>query len=181
MKTQRVTKKSRNVDQFAAALAELFDKGTHDVSKAELVDYVVKAALVPGTSTAIVDILHAEMANILDSYWREICEAAKEMIDLPYHYTSTVWYQKGQKQPDNEIDAKEFVIVVGNGRRGKAAGVRFVTPDDEPDPMLLVSLNKRMDVVNAAIKTRNERLTKDLNSPSARLGERVRELPILED
>ena len=164
MSITRVTKKSRTVSEFVDTIIELVDDGTRDIQKSVLVDAVVSGAIADGTSKAISDVLATEMANLLDNYFSDVCKAAEDELRLPYHLTSRAWYKKGARPPQSEEEARQYVVVFGNGNTGRSAGVRFVTVEDEPDPMLLVSLNKRIDVINAAIKTRNLRLKTTLAS-----------------
>lgn len=171
----RVTKKSRTVEEFVSAIVERVDSGQFDLAKSTIVDAVVTAAVVPGTSKAVTDVLSTEMSNLLDNYFSEVCKAAELELRIPYHLTSKAWYKRGATPPQSEEEARQYVVVFGNGNTGRAAGVRFVTREDEPDPMLLVSLNKRMDVINSAIATRNNRLRMVLESDSVspKLGENM--------
>jgi hypothetical protein len=164
MSNERVTRKSRTIAEFVAGIVEMIGKDIHDIQKSALVDTMISNSIVQGTSKAVSDLLATELANMLDTYFADICKVAQEEIGLPYHLTSRAWYKRGAKPPQSEAEAKQYVVVFGNGRTGKAAGVRFVTQDDEPDPMLLVALSKRMDVVDAAIKTHDERLKKDITA-----------------
>jgi hypothetical protein len=127
---------------------------------------MISQAFTSGTSKAMTDLLATELANLLDNYFNDVCKLAEIELSLPYHLTSREWYKRGAKFPKSEEEARQYVVVFGNGKTGRAAGVRFVTEEDEPDPMLLVSLNKKIDVVNKAIATHNKRLVSVLNSDS---------------
>lgn len=160
------TKKSRTITALSTAVVDLVYGETFDPTKAQIVDEVVASSVSEGTPKIVTDVLSAEMANLLETYFADVCKAAADEIGLPYHYTSKKWYSKTSFMPKSEDEAKQFVVVFGNGRTGKAAGVRFVQPEDEPDPMLLVALMKDITVVNEAIKTRNDRIQGALMSGS---------------
>ena len=115
----------------------------------------------------------AEAANLLDTYFREIAEAISESVGLPYHFTSMEFHRE-EAMPMSEAEAKSFVICFGNGRRGKAHGLRFVRPEDDPDPMMLVATQKAMDVVKKALDTQVERLRKLSQNPSLPLDSRLK-------
>lgn len=74
----------------------------------------------------------------------------------------------------SEEEAKNFVVCFGNGRRGKAHGLRFVRPEDDPDPMMLVATQKAMDVVKQALDTQVERLRKLSQNPSLPMDSRIK-------
>ena len=182
-KKTRVTKKSRTIEEFVSAAVMMAANGQLDISKTELVDEVVSQNVVAGASKAVTDLMSAELSNLLETYYAEITAVAADELKLPYHYTSKAWYKRGRKAPQSELEAREYVVVFGNGRTGRAAGVRFVTAEDDPDPMLYVALKKQVDVINAAIATHDKKLRKVLASPSisTALGEELAaRLPHLE-
>jgi hypothetical protein len=158
------TKKSRTIDDLAGAIVALVEDSVYDPTKKQIVASYVSSQLGEAASTIAVGIMETEVANLLDTYWAEICAKASQNLDLPMHYTSKKWYDKSALMPKSKEEAKEYVITFGNGRRGKPAGVRFVTPEDEPDPMLLIALEKNIDVINRAIQTKNARIESVLAS-----------------
>jgi hypothetical protein len=165
-----VTKKSRTVESLSSAIVGLVQEdGVLDPTKTAIVESVVAGMITPGAPTVFVDMLRTEMANMLETYFSEVCQAAGNELGLPFHYTSKRWYSKAAAYPESKLEAQQYIVVFGNGRTGKAAGVRFVTPDDEPDPMLLCALEKSIDVVNAAINTHTDRIHKVLSSGSVGL------------
>jgi len=168
------TKKSRTVAQLSDALVTLVNDGLYDPTKANIVDAVVRDQLSASADKVFIDMMSSETSNMLETYFADVCKAASDDLGLPYHYTSKLWYRKTAVMPKSEEEARQFVVVFGNGRTGKAAGVRFVTPDDEPDPMLLVALNKQIDVINAAIKTHSDKISRVIMTESVGLEDRGR-------
>ncbi|RLB97844.1 MAG: hypothetical protein DRH90_22755 [Deltaproteobacteria bacterium] len=159
-----VTRKSRTVESLASALVDIVRGGDAAPKKAEIVARYIFDVLGSDTDRVAVDILSSEMSNMLDCYFSEVCRAAADVLQLEYHYTSKAWFAARKRLPQDEQDAKRFVVVFGNGRTGKAQGVRFVSPDDEPDPMLLVALEKSCHTVTTAFQTHTARIQKTLAS-----------------
>lgn len=161
------TKKSRMVSELSSAIIELVEKnGQFDLTKTAIVDCMVANAVNESTPKVMIDMMSSETANMLETYFNEVCKEAEDELGLPYHYTSNKWYRRKKALPSTEAEAREYVVMFGNGRTGKAAGVRFVTKTDHPDPMLFVSLKKQINVINQAIKTRKARVHKMLSSDS---------------
>jgi hypothetical protein len=160
-----VTKKSRMIAELSSAIVSLVqENGVYSPTKAAIVDYVVQTMVRPGTPTVFTDMLRSETANMLETYFSEVCRAAGDELDLPFHYTSKKWHSKKSTFPQSKVEARQYIVMFGNGRIGKAAGVRFVTKDDDPDPMLLCALEKDINMVNAAINSHSQRIKKLLSS-----------------
>ena len=170
----RNTRKSRLVDEMASAIIDLVLEGDRAPSKTQVVVRVVDDSLSDGASSGIRAMLEDETANMLERYWAEVCNKAAEAIDgSAFHYTSQKYYKRKRKVPENMEEAESFVVCFGNGRRGKAAGVRFPGADDEPDAMLLVATKKGIDVVNAAFETHRKRMVNMCMSPALPDGSRA--------
>jgi hypothetical protein len=167
MSTSRNTRKSRIVNSVSEALVDLYrEDGVHAPTKGQIVDRVVDNSLVAGVDLSVRQMLETEMSNALETYFAEICKQASAELGLPFHYTSKAYYRRGIKPPESMQEAFAFIVAFGNGRTGKAAGVRFVTPDDEPDPMLLAATKREMDVIQTAFKTQRDRLAERLEHPA---------------
>jgi len=163
------TRKSRIINEFAEVISDLYLDDVKDPSKKAIVSAMVSESLGESASISLVEILTAELANRLDNYFAEICDLSGQIINLPFHYVSKRWYQHRARRglmPSDLGEVSKFVVVFGNGRTGKAAGVRFVDASEEPDPMLLFSTSKRVEVVNAAILTHQTNIRKVLGSAS---------------
>lgn len=173
----RQTKKSRTVNDLSDALVDLVsNQGIYAPSKTEIVKAAAESNLSPGASIAMRNLLEQEIANMLDSYWTEVCQQAGDELGLPFHHTSRAYIKRRKPVPMSEAEARQFVVVFGNGRTGKADGVRFVTADDEPDPMFLVHLQKRIDVIQKAIDTHKERVMQDLRHDAVSIPDKSRML-----
>ena len=175
MKQVRETKKSRTVRDLSDALVDLVNnQGLYDPSKADIIKSVADQSMAPGASMAMRSLLEQEAANMLEAYWSEVCLQASEELLLPYHFTSRSYFKRGKPVPQSVEEARQFVVVFGNGSTGKSAGVRFVTKEDEPDPMLLIHLQKRIDVVQKSIETHQHRISTALDSEAVGLADRQR-------
>lgn len=166
MNENRNTRKSRIVAEMADAIVELVSDGDRAPSKERIVTSIVDNNLGPGADSSVRAILEDEMANILERYWSDICKKASESMNhAAFHYVSRKYY-RSRRMPETYEEALAFVICFGNGRRGKAKGVRFPTEEEEPDAMMLVATQKSIDVVNAAFKTHFKRIERNLDSPA---------------
>jgi hypothetical protein len=170
---KRNTTKSRTIETYADAGIHLVTKGEYYFTKSELVAEITSQCVSQKAPVAMRTMFEAEAANLLDTYFKEIADAISEGVGLPYHFTSREFH-RAEVFPLSEDEAREFVVCFGNGRRGKAHGLRFVTPEDEPDPMMLVATQKAMDVVKKALDTQVERLRKISDNPSLPLGARLK-------
>lgn len=170
---KRNTTKSRTIETYADAGARLVTKGEYFFTKSQLVSEITAICVSQKAPVSMRTMFEAEAANLLDTYFKEIAEAISESVGLPYHFTSMEFHRK-EEQPMSEAEAKNFVVCFGNGRRGKAAGLRFVRPEDDPDPMMLVATQKAMDVVKQALDTQVERLRKLSQNPSLPLDSRIK-------
>ena len=157
MQVKRNTTKSRTIETYADAGVHLVTNGSFYFTKSELVAEITKQCLSSKAPVSMRTMFEAEAANLLDSYYREIADAISESVKLAYHFTSREFHRE-EVMPMSEEEAKSFVVCFGNGRRGKAHGLRFVRPEDDPDPMMLVATQKAMDVVKKALDTQVERL-----------------------
>jgi hypothetical protein len=166
MSEVRNTKKSRLVSGMADAVVGLVADGNRSPSQAQIVSAIVGRDMGPAASTAFRVLYEDEVANQLERYFSEVCAAASATLECAHHYTSAAFYAKGMRWPNSEAEARQFVVVFGNGRTGSAMGVRFPTAEDEPDAMLLVATQKKIDVINAAICTHRERTAALLTSPA---------------
>lgn len=173
MKVTRNTTKSRTIETYADAGIHLVTQGRYYFTKGELVSEITSQCVSQKAPVAMRTMFEAEAANLLDTYFKEIAESISEGVGLPYHLTSREFHRK-EAMPLSEADAKSFVVCFGNGRRGKAHGLRFVTPEDDPDPMMLVATQKAMDVVKRALDTQVERLRKISENPSLPLESRLK-------
>ena len=174
MKVTRNTTKSRTIETYADAGIHLVTgRRKYHFTKSELVAEITSQCVSQKAPVAMRTMFEAEAANLLDTYFKEIAEAISEGVGLPYHFTSTEFHRE-EAMPMSEAEAKSFVVCFGNGRRGKAAGLRFVRPEDDPDPMMLVATQKAMDVVKKALDTQVERLRKLSQNPSLPLDSRLK-------
>ena len=173
MKPTRNTTKSRTIETYADAGIHLVTSGKYYFTKSELVSEITDQCLSAKAPVSMRTMFEAEAANLLDTYYRDISEAISEGVGLPYHFTSRAFHRK-ESMPLSEEEAKSFVVCFGNGRRGKAEGLRFVRPEDNPDPMMLVATQKAMDVVKKALDTQVERLRKLSQNPALPLDSRIR-------
>ena len=175
MADRRETRKSRMVNDLADGVVSLVnEKGDFAPSKDAIVREVAQSNLSESASAAARALLEQELANLLETYWSEVCKQAAEELRLEYHYTSKAYYRKKRTMPQSEVEARQYVVVFGNGRTGKAAGVRFVTEDDAPDPMLLVALEKRIDVISKAIETHRQNIDATIGSAAISLPDKTR-------
>lgn len=173
MQVKRNTTKSRTIETYADAGVHLVTNGKFCFTKSELVTEITNQCVSPRAPVSMRTMFEAEAANLLDSYYREIAEAISEGVGLPYHFTSREFHRE-EVMPMSEDEAKSFVVCFGNGRRGKAHGLRFVRPEDDPDPMMLVATQKAMDVVKKALDTQVERLRKLSQNPSLPFDSRLK-------
>lgn len=161
----RNTRKSRLIAEFSEAVVDLVLEGVQAPSKGEIVERVVASNIV-GTSSAIRSVVTDEMANELERYFSEVCKSAGQaMGDVDYHLVTSAFYKRKRPVPQSYEEARQYVCVFGNGRTGKAAGVRFPTEQDQPDAMLLVATEKSIDVINKAIETHMQKTKAMINSP----------------
>ena len=170
MKEQvRNTQKSRMVSEIADAIVGLVTDGEYSPSKRQITENLTKGSLQETASAAIYTTVFSEIANEVERYFAEACARASEALEMPdYHLVTRTYYSHFKKNvpptPKSEVEARQYVCVFGNGKRGKAEGVRFVTPEDKPDPMFLVYAQKSTDVVSRAIQTHLENQKGILNS-----------------
>lgn len=168
------------INDVSLAILDIVSGGNTHPSKKDVLGDMVKRALSAGSSTAVVSMVTNQMAIEIESYWGDASRKASEMMDnRHYHFTSSDFYEEGCKKPMTMVDAMKYVVCFGNGRRGKSAGVRFVSVDDQPDVMYLVATQKQVDVVNAAIETQRLKTAYMVSSPAlsfetrAQLGQSV--------
>jgi len=171
MSEVRNTRKSRIVEQIADAIAELVSGGDTSPSKSEIVSSIVNGSLNEAASPAIRAMLEDEVANNLDRYFSESCEAASKLlapsgVPAAFHYVTTSYYKARRPVPRSEEEARQYVVCFGNGRTGKAAGVRYPTAEDEPDAMLLIHLQKSSETIRKAVETHNAKFVERLSSPA---------------
>lgn len=144
-KQVRNTKKSRLVSEFAASITGLYREEYTEMSKSQIVSGVIDLNVGAAASTAIRTILEDELANELERYFHEAVSEAAESIGRPWHMV-TVEFFKQSKMAKSKYTMQQQVCVFGNGSgKGKAAGVRFVPEGNINDPMLLLTLEKKMD------------------------------------
>jgi len=173
MQQKRNTTKSRTIETYADAGVHLVASGNYHFTKGELVAEITSQCVSQKAPVSMRTMFEAEAANLLDTYFKDIAEAISEGVGLPYHFTSREFHRK-ESIPLSEDEAKNFVVCFGNGRRGKAHGLRFVTPEDDPDPMMLVATRTAMDVVKKALDTQVERLRELSENPSLPLDSRLK-------
>jgi len=159
---------------LSEAVVSLFRQGKSDPTKIDILDVAIQNTISEGSPQIVRDVLCVEFGNLLENYFKEVCASAAEEIGCPYHYTSKKWYASGSFMPKSEEEARAFIVVFGNGRTGKAAGVRFVKEEDEPDPMLLVALSKDIGVINSAISTRIKKVEKAIESGAIGAGDAIK-------
>ena len=163
----RNTRKSRLVAEMAEAVCDLVVDGNRSPSKTDIVQQVVNTSLSASASNAIRAMLEDETANTLERYFADVCKAAAEsMGGMAYHLVSKSYYKAGSRIPRDMEETQRFVVVFGNGRQDKAAGVRFPTADDEPDAMLTFVTQRDIAVTEAALRTHRERITGRIESPA---------------
>jgi len=172
-KPVRNTTKSRTIQAFADAGISLVADGNPFFTKGELVAEMTKDSLSHKAPVAMRTMFEAEAANLLDTYFKDVAEAISEGVGLPYHFTSKEFHRK-ETMPQSETETASFVVCFGNGRRGKAYGLRFVTAEDDPDPMMLLATQKSMDVVKKALDTQVQRLRKLSSNPALPLDSRLK-------
>lgn len=160
----RVTAKSRLVAELVEATVELVEEGNFSPTKSEIVTASAMRNLGEGASQVMRSLLEAEIANALEKYLPEVGEGSAKELGLQYHYTSQKFYKHRKKIPESLEEAKLYVVCFGNGRRGKAEGVRFVTREDEPDPLMAVATQKSVDTINAAITTQLSKIRAVIDS-----------------
>lgn len=158
----RNTRKSRLVGQFADTIASLVSEGNNAPSKSDIVKAIVDESLKVDASIAVRTMLEDETANSLEPYFFDACRLASRVMGVgetpaAYHFVTRNFY-KCRGIPRSLEEAKAFVVCFANGQRGKAAGVRFPTIEDEPDAMLLVATQKSVEVINKSIETHMGRL-----------------------
>lgn len=170
---KRNTTKSRTIETYADAGIHLVTSGNYYFTKSQLVAEITSQCVSQKAPVAMRTMFEAEAANLLDTYFKDIADAISEGVGLPYHFTSREFHRV-ESFPNSEEKCKQFVVCFGNGRRGKAAGLRFVTPEDDPDPMMLVATRTAMDVVKKALDTQVERLRELSENPSLPLDSRLK-------
>lgn len=169
----RNTTKSRTIQSFADAGISIVTGGKPYFTKGELVAEMTKDSLSHKAPVAMRTMFEAEAANLLDTYFKDVADAISEGVGLPYHMTSKEFH-RNEAMPQSEAETASFVVCFGNGRRGKAYGLRFVTAEDDPDPMMLLSTQKSMDVVKKALETQVQRLRKLSSNPALPLDSRMK-------
>lgn len=158
----RNTHKSRMLSDISDTIVSLVLDGNQSPSKKAITERLTKANLTENASSAIYTTVFSELANEVERYFSESCAIASEALEMPdYHLVTSKFYRDFDRNvaptPQSEHEAKKYVCVFGNGKRGKSEGVRFVTDEDYPDPMHLVYLEKSIDVINSAIETQRTR------------------------
>ena len=107
-----------------------------------------------------------EIEPVVTKYFFEVCSQVSEATDLQYHYTSRLWYTdnlSARKAKLASYDlAKKYVVVFGNGRRGRAAGVRFIT--EKNDKLFTLATATDVDITIKSHDTRKENLKTTLDS-----------------
>lgn len=157
----RKTKKTRMVGDFADSIVDLHKEGFIAMSKSQIVSGVVISSTKEEASTAVKTLLEDELANELERYFRDAVKEAASIIKRPYHMVTVKYFKERHKHSKYSMQEKVSVFGASNG---KSAGVRFVPEGVTNDPMLLLTLEKRMDnsanVANA-VKTK---VRKDIES-----------------
>lgn len=162
--SKRNTKKSRIVAEMAECTADLVLAGNIAPAKGAVVTCVINNSLGEGASTAIKTLLEDELANELERYYAEVCKAASIILNgAPYHYVKAAYYKKLRKFPESKEEARERMVLFGNGTTGKAVGVRYVL-SDKTDLYLAVQAEKQIDNVNSIINRGNEKLVNMANT-----------------
>lgn len=157
MKTVRNTKKSRLVSEFSECVSLMVIDGITAPSKSQIVDCVARASLDESVSVAIKTMLEDELANELERYFPDVCKAAQEVLDAPFHLVNAEFYKKSRKSlAKSKAVARTQVATFGNGRTGKAKGVRFVMQTSSVDIYLAIVAEKRQNTTNCIIKNTNE-------------------------
>lgn len=161
------TQKSQLVSLMANVMLDLVESGNNHPSKKNVLAGMIKDATSSSTHTAYIAIMTDQFSESIETYWSDVCTRCSEALDhRHYHLTSAAFYEDGCKKPETYVDATKYVVCFGNGRRGKAVGVRFVTQDDVPDAMYLVATQKQIEVVTAAIETQRAKAARMLSSPA---------------
>jgi len=168
MKEQvRNTQKSRMVSEIADSIVSMVVDGDMSPSKTKVTEAITKNSLSSNVSSAIYTTVFSEVANEVERYFTEACAKASEELMYPdYHLVTPLYYQhfKGNvpPTPQTKLEARKYVCMFGNGKRGKSAGVRFVKPQEsgltnnEADPMFLVYAEKSTEVGNSSIRSHLE-------------------------
>lgn len=158
----RITKKSRMVAEFVNAIVDLEKDGFIAMTKSQMVSTVVTANIGEEASTAIKTMLADELANELERYFLESVREAAEVIGRPYHMV-TMKYFKQNKMAKSKYTMQQQVSVFGNGS-SKAAGVRFVPEGVKNDPMLLLTLEKKMAESQSIMKSVEAQVEREIIS-----------------
>jgi hypothetical protein len=162
-KPVRNTKKSRMIAEFAEAIVDRYIGGDNAISKSEIVAEVINNNVGAEASTTIRTMLEDELANELERYFYEAVKVALAVIDRPSHLVTKKYFRQ-EHVAKSKYTAQQMVCVFGNGRQGKADGIRFVPEGVTDDPLLLISLEKKIDCTNKTVATRNVQLEKDIES-----------------
>jgi hypothetical protein len=163
------------INDMASSIVDIVSSGNNHPAKKDVLGEVVKRSMSPGASIAAISSFTDGMGQSIEVYWGDACRRASEMMDhRHYHLTSSEFYAEGCKKPTTLVDAMKYVVCFGNGRRGKSAGVRFVSADDQPDAMYLYATQKQVEVVNAALETQRIKTAHMISSPAIGNEERVK-------
>ena len=165
-KPVRNTKKSRMIAEFSEAIVDRFLNGDNAISKSEIVADVLDNNIGPEASTTIRTMIEDELANELERYFYESVKQAESVIDRPSHLVTNKYF-KQENVLKSKYSAQQMVCCFGNGRIGKAAGVRFVPEGVTDDALLLLSLERKIDTTNKTVETRTAQLEKDISSGAA--------------
>lgn len=155
-KITRNTKKSRLVSEFSDCLVDMVLSEIVAPSKSQIVDCVVNASLDGGVSVAIKTMLEDELANELDRYFHDVCEASRNVLDMTYHLVNSKYYKRRKDFPSSKAEARAEIATFANGRTGKAQGVRFITDSENVDVYLAIVAEKRMENTNAVVKNTSD-------------------------
>lgn len=144
------------VSEFSECVALMVIGGITAPSKSQIVDCVARASLDESASVAIKTMLEDELANELERYFPDVCKAAQEVLDAPFHLVNSEFYKKSRKSfAKSKEEARKQVATFGNGRTGKAKGVRFVMETSSVDIYLAIVAEKRVVATNGTIKSTN--------------------------
>jgi hypothetical protein len=169
------TKKSSLISEFATVIVDLVADGNSSPSKKDVLTATVNRMSSAGTPMVFLSLHTDSYVEQIETYWSDICRKASEMMDhRQYHLTSSAFYEDGRRLPTSLVDAMKYVVCFGNGRRGKAVGIRFVSEEDRPDAMFLYATQKQVEVVNAALETQRLKTAHMINSPAIGNDDRVK-------
>jgi hypothetical protein len=173
-KPVRNTKKSRIIAELSEAIIDQYLTGDNAISKGEIVAMVITNNIGSEASTAIRVMLEDEIANELDRYFYEVVKIAAEAIGRPHHLVTNKYF-KQENLVKSKYTAQQMVCVFGNGRMGKAAGVRFVPEGVTNDPYLAIAMEKDFCRVKGVNKGLNDRV-EEATSSGALTGDTIKKL-----